>query len=455
MSEPHTHQSNTLNNDVIYKLNNLYIKQDVSDHSRTLQNLIPEILECILIFLPRPDVVAPLCRQFRAIVSQSMSFKRRWLRIWLHPKLPDAFLPTYMDLCKAVNTKTPFNILMQIIDLQKLCNRPLISPRDGNVTKLFDAAFCHSERDSLIPFLISRGLNVKRYIKDHATKDFLRSSNSDDKLDKDYLSPLLIAGQKSKNFIAELAASRSFFIETDLAFAIVLYERLDVASVLAVHPQHILNILEESVDRQFTAGIAWAFRSGVGDAQKQNPLYLRLCIEKADVDSARDIINSGANINLSPSAHTDDKSSYGSTSLLEFSIQCYLQNLSNDQDNERARKDIIVLFLDSGADPNADNGRPLTLSVINHNWDLTELLLSHNANVDCDEGMAVRLATNLGYKDMAKMLYRRRSRSGSHDNQTGTVRSIVKRMSILKKIRRKSDSDAHGNDKRKKSFFDQ
>ncbi|CAG8487052.1 13778_t:CDS:1, partial [Acaulospora colombiana] len=409
-SYAHQNQRSILSKDVIrYKPDDSSVSKNINRRRGILQNLIPEILECILMFLPFPNVVAPLCRQFHAIVSQSTGFKRRWLRLWLNPKLPDAFLPAYSNLCKAVDTGTPFNILMQIIELQRLCKRTLAS-RDGSVTKLLDAAFRHDERENLIPFLISRGLNIERYIKDHTKKDFERSySDSDDKLDKDYLSPIKIAGKRSKDFITKLSASASknFFIDTDLAFALVLHERLDVASVVAVNQQqHILNVLEESVDRQYTAGIAWAFRNGVGDAERQNPLYLRLCIEKADVKSARDIIESGANIHLSPSAHTDDNSSYGSTSLLEFSIQCYLQNLTIDLNNETARKAMIVLFLENGADPNADDGRPLTLCVTNNNWELTNLLLSYQADIYED---AIKIATSLGYKDMARKLYRRRS----------------------------------------------
>ncbi|CAG8446708.1 11141_t:CDS:2 [Diversispora eburnea] len=373
--------------------------------SLTLQDLIPEVLESILIFLPFPNTVAPVCKKFSAIVLRYPSFKRRWLRLWLHPKLPDAFLPTYAELCKAVSTQTPFNILIQIIDLQKLCNRLLASSVDGSVTKLLDVAYLHKEKNNLIPFLIHRGLNIKRYIKDHTSKDDLRTeggTNLDNKSTKEYLLPLVVAVQNSKWFKNELACSKDFFTETELAFAIVLHERLDVASVVAVHPQHTLDILEESVDRIFTTGIAWAFQRGVGEAQRQNPLYLRLCIEKADVISAKVIIENGANINISPSAHTVDLTSYGSTSLLEFT------------------------------DPNADNGRPLALCVTNHHWELTYLLLSHGADVNCDERIAVRIATELGYKDMAKI------GSGSGE----LLKGMVKRMSFLgRSIRRKSESD--------------
>ncbi|CAG8826867.1 20713_t:CDS:1, partial [Racocetra persica] len=289
--------------------------------SPTLQTLIPEILEFILVFLPAPYVVSPVCRQFHTIVSKSPSFKRRWLRIWLHPKLPDAFLPTYSELCKAVETKTPFNILMQIIDLQKLCNKPLASSLDDSVTKLVDVSFLHNESDQLIPFLISRGLNMKKYIQYHTSKDIQRTKEGihvENRLPKDYLSPLIVASKKSKTFSTQLATSKDFFTGTELAFAIVLHERLDVASSVAIHQQHILDILEESVDRQYTTGIAWAFQQGVGTVQKNNPLYLRLCIEKADVESAKIIINNGAAINISPSNHANDPSIYGATSLLEF-----------------------------------------------------------------------------------------------------------------------------------------
>ncbi|RHZ83435.1 hypothetical protein Glove_94g21 [Diversispora epigaea] len=442
--------------------------------SLTLQDLIPEVLESILIFLPFPNTVAPVCKKFSAIVLKYPSFKRRWLRLWLHPKLPDAFLPTYAELCKAVSTQTPFNILIQIIDLQKLCNRLLASSVDGNVTRLIDVACLHGEKNNLIPFLIHRGLNIKRYIKDHTSKDDLRTeggTNPDNKSAKDYLLPLVIAVKNSKWFKNELASSKDFFTETELAFSIVLHERLDAASVVAVHPQHTLDILEESVDRIFTVGIAWAFQRGVGEAQRQNPLYLRLCIEKADVISAKVIIENGANINISPSAHTDDLTSYGSTSLLEFSIQCYLQNVvvdnnknNNNNGNKNARQSMIELFLRSGADPNADNGRPLALCVTNHHWELTNLLLNHGADVNCDERIAVRIATELGYKDMAKMLYRRRSRHISqtssddsnissssnhnhhnhhnHHSSGELLKGMVKRMSFLgRTIRRKSESD--------------
>src|SRR5688572_28312450 len=123
-------QTNNLNNssskdDLVNKINNLTIQNKCYDNSSlskslTLQTIIPELVECILIYLPLPYTVSSVCRLFHEIVSKSTSFKRRWLRFWLHPNLPDAFLPKYSELCQAVKTKTPFHILMQIIDLQRL-----------------------------------------------------------------------------------------------------------------------------------------------------------------------------------------------------------------------------------------------------------------------------------------------------------------------------------------------
>ncbi|GBC05848.1 hypothetical protein RclHR1_06470011 [Rhizophagus clarus] len=366
---------------------------------------------------------------------------------WLNPNLPDAFLPKYSDLCQAIKTKTPFYILIQIIDLQKLYNKPLASSSTGgSVTKLLDEAYNHEERDKLIPFLISRGLEIEKYIKDHSSKDFQLTGGiySEKKLEKDYLSSLIIATKKSKTFKEKLLSSKNFFSDTDLAFAIVLHERLDVATVVSVNIQHTLDILEESVDRQYTAGIAWAFKQGVNEIQKQKPLYLRLCIDKADVESARQIIESGANINISPSAHTEELKIYGSTSLLEFCIQCYF---ANGNDNKQARKEMIELFLKSGADPNADNGRPLQLCVTNHDYEILELLLEYGADVNCDGKFAIRIATEMGYKDMAKKLYR-------ISNPTGeVVKGMVRRMSLLGRRRSNSESDANKSDQsqRKKS----
>ncbi|CAG8454785.1 6918_t:CDS:1, partial [Cetraspora pellucida] len=431
----------------------LHKKNTHLSFSPTLQTIIPEILEFILVFLPAPYIVSPVCRQFHRIVSKSPSFKRRWLRVWLHPKLPDAFLPTYSELCKAVETKTPFNILMQIIDLQKLCNKPLASSLDESVTKLVDVAFLRSESDQLIPFLISRGLNMKKYIGYHTSKDIQRTKegiNVDNRLQKDYLSPLIIAAKRSKIFFELLVTSKDFFTSTELAFAIVLHERLDVASSVAIHQQHILDILDESVDRQYTAGIAWAFQQGVGTVQKNNPLYLRLCIEKADVESAKIIINNGAAINISPSNHADEPSIYGATSLLEFSLQCFFQNYVSEEENREARKKMISLFLDSGADPNADDGRPLALCVTNHNRELVRLLLQKGADVNCSNRWAVRIATDCGYKDMARELYRktRLSDGFTHNapsNASNVVKDMVKKVSMLSKsvssFRRKSDGE--------------
>ncbi|RIB20871.1 hypothetical protein C2G38_2079659 [Gigaspora rosea] len=421
----------------------------------TLQTIIPEILESILVFLPNPYIVSSVCRQLHTIVLNSPSFKRRWLRKWLHPKLPDAFLPTYSELCKAVETMTPFNILMQIIDLQRLCNKPLASSLDDSVTKLVDVAFLHNENDQLIPFLISRGLNMKKYIEYHTSKDIQRTKegiNVDHKLQKDYFSPLVIAAKGSEIFLEQLAFTKDFFTSTELAFAIVLHERLDVASIVAINQQHILDILEESVDRQYTAGIAWAFQQGIGTIQKNNPLYLRLCIEKADVESAKIIIDNGAAINISPSNHTDDPSIYGATSFLEFSIQCYFQNYISEEGNREARKKIIRLFLDSGADPNADDGRPLALCVTNHDWELTRLLIQSGADVNCGNKWAVRIATDCGYKDMAKLLYRKArhshsdegSTTGTTSNASNVVKGMVKKVTMLSKsvsFRRKSDGE--------------
>ncbi|CAG8674645.1 26190_t:CDS:1 [Dentiscutata erythropus] len=435
--------------------------------SPTLQTIIPEILESILVFLPNPYIVSSVCRQFHTIVINSPSFKRRWLRRWLHSKLPDAFLPTYSELCKAVETKTPFNILMQIIDLQKLCNKPLASSSDGSVTKLVDVVILHNESDQLIPFLISRGLNMKKYVEYHTSKDIQRTKegiNVDNRLRKDYLSPLIIAAKKSMIFSEQLAFTKDFFTSTELAFAIVLHERLDVASSVAFNQQHILDILDESVDRQYTAGIGWAFQQGVGTVQKNNPLYLRLCIEKADVESAKILINSGAAINISPSNRADDPSIYGATSLLEFSIQCYFQNYIGEEANREARKKMIRLFLDSGADPNSDDGRPLALCVTNHDWELTRLLIQSGADVNRSNKWAVRIATDCGYKDMAKVLYRKARHSHSDEFTTGTtsnasnasnvVKGMVRKVSMLGKsvaFRRKSEGEVNHSHRRNDS----
>ncbi|RIA87639.1 hypothetical protein C1645_776793 [Glomus cerebriforme] len=436
--------------DIVNKMNNLTFKNDEDSLSKTtilltLQTIIPELVECILIYLPLPHTVSSVCRLFHDIVSKSASFKRRWLRLWLHPDLPDAFLPKYSDLCQAVKTKTPFYILMQIIDLQRLYNKPLASSFGGSVSKLLDEAYMHDERERLIPFLTYRGLEIDKYIKDHVLKDFRITgggSNPEKKLKKDYLSPLMIAAQKSKIFKKRLLSSKEFFSDTDLAFAIVLHERLDVASAVAVHIQHTLDILEESVDRQYTIGIAWAFKHGINEAQKQKPLYLRLCIDKADVESARQIIESGANINISPSAHTDDLTSYGSKSLLEFCIQCYF---ANGNDNKQAKREMIELFLESGADPNADNGRPLALCVTNYDYELVRLLLNYGADVNCDDKAAIRIATELGYKEMAKMLYRI-SKPYDETVSNPVVKGMVRKMSLLGRRRSNSESDANKSD---------
>src|SRR5437763_14164958 len=171
-------QTNNSNNsskdDVVNKINNLTIQNKCDDNpslpkttiSLTLQTIIPELVECILIYLPLPYITSSVCRLFHEIVSKSASFKRRWLRFWLHPNLPDAFLPKYSELCQAVKTKTPFYILMQIIDLQRLYNKPLASSFGGSVSKLLDEAYMHDERYRLIPFLTSRGLEIDKYIKE-------------------------------------------------------------------------------------------------------------------------------------------------------------------------------------------------------------------------------------------------------------------------------------------------
>ncbi|PKY24482.1 hypothetical protein RhiirB3_413029 [Rhizophagus irregularis] len=450
-----TDNSSFKEDNLINQMNNLTIqnKYDNNLHSKTnnnktvtLQTIIPELVECILIHLPHPYEISLVCKLFQEIVSKSTSFKRRWLRFWLNPNLPDAFLPKYSDLCQAIKTKTPFFILIQIIELQRLYNRPLASSFGGSVTKLLDEAYNHEERDKLIPLLISRGLEIEKYIKDHTSKDFQLTGgvNYEKKLEKDYLSLLIIATKKSKIFKEKLLISKNFFSDTDLAFAIVLHERLDVATILSINIQHTLDILEESVDRQYTAGIAWAFKQGINEIQKEKPLYLRLCIDKADVESARQIIESGANINISPTTHTEDLTIYGSKSLLEFCIQCYF---ANGNDNKKARKEMIELFLQSGADANSDNGRPLQLCVTNHDYEILDLLLEYGADVNCDGKFAIKIATDLGYKDMAKKLYR-------ISNPTGeVVKGMVRRMSLLGRRRSNSESDANKSDQtlRKKS----
>nr|CAG8577689.1 6178_t:CDS:2 [Entrophospora candida] len=346
-----------------------------------------QILENILIFIPEPNNLALVCRQFYNITLTSPIFKRRWLRNWLNPKLPDAFLPKYSDLCRAVKTKTPFHILMQIIDLIKIHEKPLASSNNGSITKLFECASQHKEDYLLIPYLIHKGLMIERYIKDLCYEDFLltkEGSDPDKKSQKDYLSNLITPIKTSKEFKNQLANSKTFFQDTDLAFSIVLHERLDIASLLALHPQHTLDVLEECVDRQYTKGIAWAFRQGVGELQKNNTLYLRLCIDEADVESIKTIIQSGANLDIPP---PNDLLNFGSTSLLEFSIQCYLKN-----ENYVKRRYIIELLLKSGANPNADNGRPLSLCLIHHDWELTKLLTDHGANMNCEDMISIRMA---------------------------------------------------------------
>ncbi|CAG8516641.1 3576_t:CDS:1 [Paraglomus brasilianum] len=389
----------------------------------SLYNLLPEILESIFICLPVPRRVAGVCRLFRAIVVTSKSFKRSWIRYWLHPELPKSFMPSYSQLCQAVDTKTPFNILMEIIDLQVLGKRRLQSSYDGSVTRLFDAAFAHPTSGKLIPYLISRGVKIDRYITAHTLKDCELTDNGsfpEGKLEKDYLSLVKDAGYKSLNLRQELANRPSFFSDTELAFAIVLHERLDVATALAYHPQHTLDILEESVDKQYTKGIGWAFERGLGEIQKRNPLYLRLCIEKADVEAARLAIENGAEINISPSSHKGEPAKFGSTSLLEFTIQCYLAY--TEEENKSARWKLIELFLKSGADANADNGRPLCLCVTNNHWELTRLLLAHKADPRRNDMLAVKIATDFGYKDMAKQLYEICKSGGSLSMSTNVGR---------------------------------
>ncbi|CAH1765190.1 3500_t:CDS:1 [Entrophospora sp. SA101] len=358
-----------------------------SDNNKTRILLITEILENILIFIPEPNNLALVCRQFYNITLTSPIFKRRWLRNWLNPKLPDAFLPKYSDLCRAVKTKTPFHILMQIIDLIKIHEKPLASSNNGSVTKLFECASQHKEDYLLIPYLIHKGLMIERYIKDLCYEDFLltkEGSDPDKKSQIDYLSNLITPVKTSKEFKNQLANSKTFFQDTDLAFSIVLHERLDIAGLLALHPQHTLDVLEECVDRQYTKGIAWAFRHGVGELQKNNTLYLRLCIDEADVESIKTIIQSGANLNIPP---PNDLLNFGSTSLLEFSIQCYLKN-----ENHVKRRYIIELLLKSGANPNADHGRPLSLCLVHHDWELTKLLIDHGANMNCEDMISIRMA---------------------------------------------------------------
>jgi ankyrin repeat protein len=149
-------------------------------------------------------------------------------------------------------------------------------------------------------------------------------------------------------------------------------------------------------------------------------------------------------------SHSDDPSIYGATSLLEFIIQCFFQNYINEEVNRESRMKMICLFLDSGADPNADDGRPLALCVTNHNWELTRLLLRKGADVNCGNRLAVRIATDFGYKDMARVLYRRARHSHSDICTTDTtyttsttgnvVKDMVRRVSLLSKVsfRRKS-----------------
>ncbi|KAG9293126.1 hypothetical protein G9A89_016488 [Geosiphon pyriformis] len=373
----------------------------------SLQKLTPEILESIFIHLPSPQPLASVCRLFHVIVTFSKSFKRRWLRHWLHPKLPRAFMPSYSDLCKAIETKTPFHILIEIVSLRKLGHLELTSTHGGSVNKLVDVSFQHPKRHLLLPFLIEKGLKLDRYISENATHDFKLTEGGvevEKRMQKDYFTAIIFARQKSITFYNQLLASKTFFTDTDLAFAIVLHQRFDVADALSLHLQHTIDVLEESVDRQYTNGIAWAFTRGVGDAQKQNPLYFRICIEKADVIAARKLIENGALINISPSAQQNDSALFGSTSFLEFTIQCYFAYYKEEQ-NREARKSLIKLLLEFGADPNADDGRPLALTVTNHNWELTQLLLNSGADPRCGGQIALKIATDLGYKDIAKALY--------------------------------------------------
>ncbi|CAG8494016.1 5471_t:CDS:1 [Paraglomus occultum] len=405
-----------IDHNFVKALSELSISESTSSRP-SLYYLLPEILESIFIHLPVPRRVAGVCRLFRAIVVTSKSFKRGWIRYWLHPDLPKSFMPSYSQLCQAVETKAPFNILMEIIDLQVLGKRRLQSSYDGSVTRLLDAAYAHPTSGKLIPYLINRGVKIDRYITAHTSKDCdLTDSGSfpEGKLEKDYLSVVKAAGYASLDLRQELANKPSFFSDTELAFAIVLRERLDVATALALHPQHTLDILEESVDKQYTKGIGWAFERGLGEIQKRNPLYLRLCIEKADVEAARLAILNGAEINISPSSHIGEPAKFGSTSLLEFTMQCYLAY--TESENKSARWKLIELFLESGADANADNGRPLCLSVTNNHWELTRLLLKNGADPRRSDMLAVKIATDFGYKDMAKQLYEICKTGGSLTN---------------------------------------
>ncbi|CAG8499435.1 6018_t:CDS:1 [Ambispora leptoticha] len=394
--------------------------------SMSLQKLAPEILESIFIYLPKPCTAAPVCRLFHLIVTFSKSFKRRWLRQWLNPKLPEAFMPTYSDLCLAIESKTPINILVEIVNLQILGKRALCSSRGGHVMRLVDAAYAHTDSKKLIPFLIKKGMRLDVYIQNHSTRDFELTEGGNEvekRMTKDYFSVLIFARQHSFEFYNQILASKNYFSETDLAFSIVLHERFDAADALSLHMQHTLDVLDESVDRQYTNGIAWAFTRGLNDVQKRNPLYLRICVEKADVKAVETLIINGALINISPSSYPNDPGAFGSTSFLEFSLQCFFA-CHKEQEKNDARLEIVKLFLNHGADPNADDGRPLALTVTNYNWELTQLLLDAGADPACGNQIALKMATELGYKDMAKTLHHlikvgmnskdtRHSRSGS------------------------------------------
>ncbi|CAG8482512.1 6808_t:CDS:2 [Ambispora gerdemannii] len=409
--------------------------------SISLQKLAPEILESIFIHLSTPCTVAPVCRLFHLIVAFSKSFKRRWLRQWLNPKLPDAFMPTYSDLCRAIESKTPINILVEIINLQILGKRPLCSSKGGYVTRLVDAAYAHTDRKILIPFLIKKGMRLEVYIHNHTTHDFELTEGGNEiekKTTKDYFSVLVFARQNSFEFYNQLLAAKKYFNETELAFGIVLHQRFDVADALSLQMQHTLDVLDECVDRQYTNGIAWAFARGLGDAQKRNPLYLRICVEKADVEAVRTLILNGALINISPSSHQNNADSFGSTSFLEFSLQCYF-SYHKEKETRKARIEIIKLFLMSNADPNADCGRPLALTVTNYNWELTRLLLSFGADPNRDNQLALKIAMDLGYKDMASTLYQIiKDRSAEHDdNHADENGNNNKRDSTLLKAVRK------------------
>ncbi|CAG8835274.1 14405_t:CDS:1, partial [Racocetra persica] len=120
-----------------------------------------------------------------------------------------------------------------------------------------------------------------------------------------------------------------------------------------------------------------------------------------------------------------------------------------EEANREARKKLICLFLDSGADPNADDGRPLALCVTNHNQELMRLLLQKGADANCSNRWAVRIATDCGYKDMARELYRKARLSDGFTNNTSSnasnvVKDMVKKVSMLSKsvsFRRKSDGE--------------